>query len=90
VRAAHGHKRLQQLMVAMSGAFDVQVDNGFERRSFRLDRPDRGLYIPPGMWRDLGSFSGGAVCMVLASELYDESDYLRDYDAFLAYARGSR
>jgi dTDP-4-dehydrorhamnose 3,5-epimerase-like enzyme len=90
VRAAHGHRALQQLMVALSGSFEVQVDDGFERRSFRLDRPDRGLYIAPGMWRDLGGFSGGAVCMVLASALYDEADYLRNYDDFKAFARQAR
>jgi dTDP-4-dehydrorhamnose 3,5-epimerase-like enzyme len=87
VRAAHGHKRLQQLVVAISGSFDISIDDGFARRLIRLDRPDRGLYIAPGMWRELNGFSGGAVCVVLASELYDEQDYLRDYDQFLAYAR---
>jgi dTDP-4-dehydrorhamnose 3,5-epimerase-like enzyme len=90
VRAAHGHRTLQQLMIAVSGGLEVQVDDGFERRKFRLDRPDRGLYITPGMWRDLNGFSGGAVCVVLASSPYDESDYLRDYDDFLAYARRDR
>jgi dTDP-4-dehydrorhamnose 3,5-epimerase-like enzyme len=90
VRAAHGHRRLQQCMIAAAGSFEVHVDDGFERRTFRLDRPDRGLYIAPGMWRELDGFSGGAVCMVLASELYDESDYLRDYDDFLAFARAPR
>jgi dTDP-4-dehydrorhamnose 3,5-epimerase-like enzyme len=90
VRAAHGHRKLQQLMIAVSGSLEVQVDDGTDRRNFRLDRPDRGLYIAPGMWRDLSGFSGGAVCVVLASSVYDESDYLRDYDDFLAYARGAR
>jgi dTDP-4-dehydrorhamnose 3,5-epimerase-like enzyme len=90
VRAAHGHRMLQQLMVALSGSFEVQVDDGTDRRTFRLDRPDRGLYVAPGMWRDLNGFSGGAVCMVLASHLYDEADYLRDYDDYLAFARSNR
>lgn len=90
VRAAHGHRRLQQLMIALSGGFEVQLDDGFEKRSVRLDRPDRGLYIAPGMWRDLNGFSGGAVCMVLASMHFDEADYLRDYDRFLDFARQSR
>jgi dTDP-4-dehydrorhamnose 3,5-epimerase-like enzyme len=90
VRAAHGHRRLEQFMVALSGSFEIQIDDGFERRTLRLDRPDRGLYIAPGMWRDLNGFSGGAVCMVLASLYYDEADYLRDYDDFVAFARQSR
>ncbi|HYF59422.1 MAG TPA: FdtA/QdtA family cupin domain-containing protein [Burkholderiaceae bacterium] len=90
VRAAHGHKRLQQLMIAVSGSFDVLLDDGFDRRRVRLDRPDRGLYIAPSMWRELDGFSGGAVCIVLASELYDENDYLRDYDDFVAFARRAR
>lgn len=90
VRAAHGHRQLEQFMVALSGGFEVQLDDGFERRSVRLDRPDRGLYIAPGMWRDLNGFSGGAVCMVLASMHYTEADYLRNYDDFVAYARQAR
>jgi len=90
VRAAHGHRRLQQLMIAVSGSFEIELDDGFDRRRVRLDRPDRGLYIAPAMWRELDGFSGGAVCVVLASELYDEADYLRDYDQFLAFARRNR
>ena len=89
-RAAHGHRALQQIMIALSGSLEIQLDDGFDRRSFRMDRPDRALYIAPGMWRDLGSFSGGAVCLVLASEYFDEADYLRDYDEFLAFARRPR
>lgn len=90
VRAAHGHRRLEQFMVALSGSFEIQLDDGYERRTFRMDRPDRGLYIAPGMWRDLHGFSGGAVCLVLASLHFDEADYLRDYDDFVAFARGAR
>lgn len=90
VRAAHGHRRLEQFMVALSGSFEIQLDDGFERRTVRMDRPDRGLYIAPGMWRDLNGFSGGAVCLVLASLHFDEADYLRDYDDFVAFARGGR
>lgn len=90
VRAAHGHRRLQQLMIAVSGSFEIELDDGFDRRRVRLDRPDRGLYIAPSMWRELDGFSGGAVCVVLASELYDESDYLRSYDDFVAFARNTR
>jgi dTDP-4-dehydrorhamnose 3,5-epimerase-like enzyme len=90
VRAAHGHRALQQLMIALSGSFEVKLDDGFETRTVRMDRPDRGLYISPGMWRDLSGFSGGAVCMVLASELFNEADYLREYEDFQAYARRER
>lgn len=88
-RAAHGHKALHQLMVAMSGSFNVTLDDGFEKRNFHLNRSYYGLYIPPMIWRDLDNFSSGAVCMVLASEYYDESDYFRNYQDFLQAAKGS-
>lgn len=86
-RAAHGHKSLRQVMIAMSGSFDVSLDDGASRVTHRLNRPFEGLYIPPMMWRDLDNFSSGAVCMVLASDYYDEDDYLRDYDSFLRLAK---
>lgn len=82
-RAAHGHRALHQLMIAMSGSFDITLDDGHEKRKFHLNRSYYGLYIPPMIWRDLDNFSSGSVCMVLASERYDESDYFRDYNAFL-------
>lgn len=82
-RAAHGHKALHQLMIAMSGSFDVTLDDGRAKRKFHLNRSYYGLYIPPMIWRDLDNFSSGSVCMVLASERYDESDYFRDYADFL-------
>jgi len=82
-RAAHGHKALHQLMICMSGAFDVTLDDGQKKQKFHLNRSYYGLYIPPMIWRDLDNFSTGAVCMVLASEIYDESDYFRNYDEFL-------
>jgi dTDP-4-dehydrorhamnose 3,5-epimerase-like enzyme len=85
-RAAHGHKALQQLMIAMSGSFDVTLDDGREKRKYHLNRSYYGLYIPKMMWRDLDNFSSGAVCMVLASDYYDESDYFRNYDDFLLAA----
>jgi dTDP-4-dehydrorhamnose 3,5-epimerase-like enzyme len=84
VRAGHGHKKLHQLMIAMSGAFDVTLDDGTEKRRFHLNRSYFGLYIPPMIWRDLDNFSSGAVCLNLASEHYDESDYMRSYEDFLA------
>ncbi|HXF67600.1 MAG TPA: FdtA/QdtA family cupin domain-containing protein [Burkholderiales bacterium] len=87
-RAGHGHKKLHQLMIAMSGSFDVTLDDGRERKLFHLNRSYYGLYIPPMLWRDLDNFSSGAVCLVLASDYYDESDYFRDHDEFLRAVRG--
>jgi len=89
-RAAHGHKTLHQLMIAMSGSFDVTLDDGVKKKVFQLNRSYYGLYIPPMMWRDLDNFSSGAVCMVLASEYYDEGDYFRKYEEFLHAVRGGR
>jgi dTDP-4-dehydrorhamnose 3,5-epimerase-like enzyme len=86
-RAGHGHKALHQLMIAMSGSFDITLDDGFEKKIIQLNRSYNGLYIPPMMWRDLDNFSSGAVCMVLASAFYDEEDYFRNYDDFLYAAR---
>ncbi|GAB6080269.1 sugar 3,4-ketoisomerase [Hydrogenophilus hirschii] len=83
-RGGHAHKALHQFMVAMSGSFDVVLDDGSHKKRFHLNRSYFGLYICPMIWRELDNFSSGAVCMVLASDFYDESDYLRDYDAYLA------
>lgn len=85
-RGGHAHKQLYQLLVAMSGSFKVVIDNGKESRSVLLNHPWEGLLITPGIWRTLEDFSSGAVCMVLASELYDENDYIREYDDFVAWA----
>lgn len=81
-RGSHAHKSLHQFIVAMSGSFDVVLDDGREKKRFHLNRSYYGLYVCPMMWRDLDNFSSGAVCMVLASEYYDENDYLRDYAEF--------
>ena len=86
-RGAHAHKELQQLLIATSGSVDVIMDDGVEKKTFHLDRPWKGLLIPSGLWRDLENFSGGAVLMCLASEKYDASDYIRDYEEFLAFKR---
>ena len=83
-RGGHAHKRLQQLIIAMSGSFDVVLDDGREKKRFHLDRPDTGLYLCPMIWRELDNFSPGSVCMVLASNRYDETDYYRDYGEYLA------
>lgn len=85
-RGAHAHKSLHQFMIAMSGSFDVMLDDGDNRHRFHLNRSYYGLYIPPMHWRILDNFSSGSVCMVLASAYYDESDYYRDFDAFRADA----
>lgn len=89
-RGAHGHRRLQQFIVAMSGSFDVILDDGFETRTIHMNRSYYGLYVSPMMWRDITNVSSGAVLMVLASELYDESDYFREYEQFLRAARNSK
>ena len=89
-RGGHAHKALKQLIIATSGSFDVTVDDGHERRTYHLNHPYQGLYVGPGVWRTLDDFSSGAVCMVLASEVFDEDDYIRDYDDFLSYTRCTR
>lgn len=81
-RGGHAHKKLQQLILAVSGSFSVTLDDGSVKRSFQLKRPYQGLYVPSGIWRTLEDFSSGAVCLVLASEKYDEEDYIRDYELF--------
>jgi len=90
VRGRHAHKDLEQLMIAISGSFDVVLDDGYERKRFHLDRSYLGLYIPPMIWRELDNFSPASVCLVLASQKYDESDYYRDYDEFIKAVRGEQ
>ena len=84
-RGAHAHKELSQLIVAASGSFTVTLDDGKCKRSFFLNRPYQGLYVKPGLWRDLVDFSSGAVCMVLASDIYKKEDYIRDYNEFIEF-----
>jgi hypothetical protein len=81
-RGAHGHIKLESLIIAVSGSFDVTLDDGRNKKLITLNRPYFGIHIKPGMWRDISNFSSGAICLVLASELYDESDYIRDYDDY--------
>lgn len=81
-RGGHAHKALFQLIVAISGSFNVILNDGSISRTFLLNRPYQGLLVYPGMWRELNNFSSGSVCCVLASELYDASDYIRDYQEF--------
>jgi hypothetical protein len=86
-RAAHGHKNLQQLIVAASGSFDITIDDGKEKKRIHLNMPYEGLLIRPGIWRDLDNFSSGSICLVLASEIYDEKDYIRNYNDFLIWKK---
>jgi oxalate decarboxylase/phosphoglucose isomerase-like protein (cupin superfamily) len=82
-RGGHAHKNLYQLLVAASGSFDVILDDGYEKKTVVLNRPDLGLLIVPGIWRELINFSSGATCLVLASLVYFEEDYIREYTEFL-------
>ena len=86
-RGGHAHKGLYQLIFAASGSFTVTLDDGATKRSYTLNRPYRGLLVKPGIWRELDDFSSGSVCLVLASEKYDEADYIRTYEEFLAYRK---
>jgi dTDP-4-dehydrorhamnose 3,5-epimerase-like enzyme len=82
-RGGHAHKKLQQVLIAISGSFDVVLNNGETQKTVTLNKPDKGLLIENNTWRELENFSSGAVCLVLASKEYDELDYIRDYEEFL-------
>lgn len=86
-RGGHAHKELQQLIIAASGSFNVTLDDGNVKRTFALNRPYQGLLVVPWIWRELDDFSSGSVCLVLASHLYESSDYIRDYTEFLNYKK---
>lgn len=86
-RGGHAHKDLSQLIVAASGSFDVVLDDGTTKKTITLNRPYQGLYVVPGIWRELVNFSSGSSCLVLASHTYDEADYIRDYNEFLKYKK---
>lgn len=85
MRGAHAHKNLHQVIIAMSGSFELYLDTGSEKKKLTLNRPSKGVYIGPGTWREMNEFSSGAVCLVLASEEYQEEDYIRDYNQFLEF-----
>lgn len=87
-RGGHAHRALHQMLVALSGSLDIELDDGLLRRRFTLDSPDQGLLVVPMIWRELSDFSPGAVCMVLASEPYDPEDYIHDHTSFVNEARG--
>jgi oxalate decarboxylase/phosphoglucose isomerase-like protein (cupin superfamily) len=89
-RGAHAHKELHQVLVSLAGSFEVLVEDGLGNRRFLLNEPTTGLYVPPLIWDTEINFSPGAVCMVLASEYYDESDYYRDYDVYLRAVAAAR
>lgn len=82
-RGGHAHKALHQLIIAMSGSFDIHLDDGFGKKTIHMNRSYNGLYVCPMIWREIDNFSSGAVCMVLASDYYDEQDYYRDYGIFI-------
>ena len=86
-RGGHAHKGLHQLIIAMSGSFDIVLDDGLEKKRFHLNRSYYGLYVCPMIWREMDNFSSGSVCLVLASQLYDSADYYRDYAEFLKALR---
>jgi dTDP-4-dehydrorhamnose 3,5-epimerase-like enzyme len=90
IRGGHGHKELQQLIIAISGSFDVVLDDGYRRKRYHLNRPYYGLYVPSMIWREIDNFSSGSVCLVLASTTYDKLDYCRDYDSFKILVRSKR
>ena len=85
-RGGHAHRDLQQLIIAASGSFDITLDDGATKKTFSLNRPNMGLYLCPGIWRDISNFSSGAICLVLASDPYDEGDYIRHYDEYKTYS----
>lgn len=89
-RGGHAHKELHQLIVAMSGSFDIILDDGAVKKRFHLNRSYFGLYVCPMMWRELDNFSSGSVCMVLASNFYEASDYYRDYSEFIKAAKAHK
>lgn len=89
IRGCHAHKSLKQILICIHGSCKIKLDNGLEQKVVPLEKPYEGLYIPDNMWREMFDFSKDAVLMVLASELYDETDYIRDYQEFLTYIRES-
>lgn len=82
-RGAHAHKECHQFIVAASGSFEVQLDDGKVKKTVMLNQPYKGLHIPPGIWASEINFSSGSICLVLASHMYDEGDYIRDYNTFI-------
>jgi dTDP-4-dehydrorhamnose 3,5-epimerase-like enzyme len=86
-RGAHAHRTLEQMVVAASGSFDITLDDGRSKKTVQLNKPNLALHIRPGIWRDITNFSSGAICLALVSNLYDEADYMRDYELFKRYKK---
>lgn len=86
-RGGHAHKKLNQILIALSGSFDVVLKDGITQKKITLNKPDKGLIIKNNTWRELENFSSGAVCLVLASEVFNEEDYIREYEDFLSYLK---
>ncbi|MEO1033098.1 MAG: FdtA/QdtA family cupin domain-containing protein [Bacteroidota bacterium] len=86
-RGGHAHKEQESVIIALSGSFEVIVDDGISQKRIVLNKPTQGLYIPTSIWREIDNFSSGAVCLVLASTTYNEAEYIRNYDAFLSSKR---
>jgi len=86
-RGGHAHRQLEQFLISANGSFDVVLDDGKDRQRFHLNRSYYGLYITPGIWRELENFSSGSICLVLASAFYDEEDYIRDHEDYIEYVR---
>lgn len=82
-RGGHSHIEQQEILIALSGSFEVVLNDGFEKKSFLLNKPNVGMLIPTGIWRELQNFSSGSVCLVVAQDVFDEEDYIRDFDEFL-------
>ncbi|WP_038531152.1 sugar 3,4-ketoisomerase [Formosa agariphila] len=87
-RGGHAHKKQVSLLIALSGSFEVVIKNGITEERIVLNKPDKGLLIPTGIWRELENFSSGSVCLVLASTEFEEAEYIRDYPEFLAFKGG--
>lgn len=86
-RGGHAHKNLKQFLIALSGSFDVILNDGIEQRTIALNKPFEGLLINPGIWRELNNFSSGSVCLVIASAVFDEEDYIREFEDFVEYKK---
>jgi dTDP-4-dehydrorhamnose 3,5-epimerase-like enzyme len=86
-RGGHSHKEQKEFLIALSGSFDVILNNGEESQKVTLNKPFEGLLINPGIWRELNNFSSGSVCLVIASAVFDESDYIREFEEFLEYRK---
>lgn len=84
-RGAHAHRECHQFLIAVSGSFEVLLDDGKTKRQIQLNRPDIGLHIPPGIWASEINFSSGSICLVLASHIYNERDYIRDYEEYMEF-----